>query len=90
MFTPELSVYSGMPAATTASAAAVTPAGSASEIAIPDELDAMAASISWDCASASLLEPKYTTSQPIAFAASRTATSTTDQNTPESPWVITW
>ena len=39
MFTPELSVYSGMPAATTPAAASLTPAGSASEMAMPEEPD---------------------------------------------------
>ena len=57
-------MYSGIPASTTAWAAALTPSGSASEIAIPSEPSAMAASIACDCTSASLVEPKYVTATP--------------------------
>ena len=71
-------------------AAAETPSGSASEIAIPSEPSAMAASMACDCASASLFEPKYVTSTPRSAAACSTAFWTTAQNTPSSPWVMTW
>ena len=57
---------------------------------MPLEPSAMAASMAWDWASASLFEPKYVTSTPRSAAACSTAVWTTDQKTPSSPWVMTW